>query len=84
MESNIVVPSSESYVVITELITGEEYQFQVVAQSMEDGGIFLGKRSLLTDMSLLHIKVTKCSSIASSGESLSVCMNIYIYTSLFQ
>ena len=78
-ESNIVVSSSESSVVITELITGEEYQFQVVAQALVDNKIILGERSLLTDMSLRDIDVTELTpSITSSGESLSTFMNEYV------
>ena len=74
-ESSIIVSSSESSVVITELITGEEYQFQMVAQAMVDSEIILGERSLLTNMSLLDIDITKCPPSISSGESLSMFMN---------
>ena len=73
MEPSVVVPSSQSYVIITELITGEEYQFRVVAQALVDSKIILGERSLLTNMSLLDIDVTKFPpSTTSSGESLSM------------
>ena len=82
-ESSIIVSSSESSVVITELITGEEYQFQMVAQAMVDSEIILGERSLLTDMLLLDTDITKCPpSISLSGESLSMFMNCYIYIAI--
>ena len=54
-ESTRVVPSTERSVDINGLITGAEYKFQVVAQAVVDGEIIVGKRSLLTGMSLLDV-----------------------------
>ena len=72
-ESNIVVSSFENSVVITGLITGVVYRFQVMAQALVDGMIVLGERSLLTDMSLLDIDITEFPpSSTSLGESLSM------------
>ena len=71
-----MVNYTESSVDITGLITGAEYQFQVVAQAVLDGETIMGQRSLLTSMSVLDVIVTTLPTI-SSGEE--VCNASYIY-----
>ena len=57
-ESSIIVPSPEHSVVITELITGAEYQVQVVAQTMVDDQIVLGEKSRPKKVSLQSANAT--------------------------
>ena len=70
-ETAMTVDSTERSVDITGLITGVEYQFQVVVQALVEGEIIMGQRSSLTNMSILDVVVAtfSCSSKpASPGE----------------
>ena len=68
-ESNRTVSSSQSYVIIDELITGGEYQFQVVAQATVDERTIVGKRSLLTDASIILLNDTTTLPICTASFS---------------
>ena len=50
MNRSVTVPSSDSSVVIEDLITNVEYQFQVAATAELEGAIFLGERSPSTQV----------------------------------
>ena len=78
-ESTRVVPSNERSMEIKGLITGAEYKFQVVAQADVDGEIIVGKRSLLTGMSLLDVLLathppSTTSTGIFNGEKLKLCI----------
>ena len=53
-EKSVMVPGSENSVVINDLITGVEYQFQVIAIAERDGNRTMGERSKV-NIILLHL-----------------------------
>ena len=78
-DTAMTVNSTESSVDTTGLITGAEYQFQVVAQALVEGEIIMGQRSSLTNMSILDVIDATCpcsSKPASPGEGLSMSNSV--------
>ena len=51
-EKSVMVPGSENFVILNDLITGVEYQFQVTAIAERDGDRTMGERS---GASILHL-----------------------------
>ena len=80
-ESALLVDSTESSVNITNLISGTEYQFQVVAQAVVEGEIIIGPRSLVTNMSVVNIMnatLPRSTKSISLGEGLNMLHSAYI------
>ena len=70
-EVAVEVPSTQSSIDITDLTSGVQYQFQVVAMAVLDGVTFVGMRSLVHDQSMLVITTPTVPAFSSTVPTFS-------------